>query len=594
MARTPSQLTAASERKKIQIDCLIFIYLLYIVFIWSNDVFCLIQESNGNIITAGGAFLFTALLMCLAMRWTQITRPDFDKLDVVVFLALLVFCILRIAIPDTAFDTINYHIYQQERPFANNVTYNFFPCKWINSFSIPIADRMFYPFRLALGYRLGVIFNTIILILTYYQCKRLLRSLAPKLQPQTIVVFSGLALMTEQIFTLQSTYYVDLFAIPLFIEILLSIQPGKCSYHEPLKLCVCAGIIISMKLSNAFFIILFAIVFLKNNYKKIDWKDIIFGALFLCLPLVPYALNAYMQTGNPFFPYYNAVFQSPYLDTTNWVATGFGPQTLLERLTWPVVVLFRPERAYDIPLYWGRLTISYLAAIAYCVYNIVIKICCHGARMNSPLLKSTILYIACCIIWSNFVLGMIRYALFLEVWGGILVLLLVQKGYNSQSCRKTVASLLIAIPFVIQCAFSSYTVMMTSNEPGWRNSIIVDYGYWKTNASALFSRISYEDFLDGVDCIGIVSYNSGYAALLSDTIPVVSLNAGYENEYGKEAFDALCATYPNIYVVTTESGMSYTMERLAETEFRATGDIRYHAADFIANTDRLCLIRVER
>lgn len=580
-------------KRQVSIDWIMFLYLLYILFIWLNDVLCFIWTLNYSIVLTITSALLTAGFAVIFLKEHKLLKTNINGIDIVIFFLILCLCAIRIAIPDTSFDTTNYHIYLQERPFADNVTYNFFPCRWINTFTVPLADRMFYPFRLILGYRLGVVFNTIVLTIIFSQSKRLLRNFLPQARPQVIAIFAGICILTEQILTLQCLYYVDLLPIPLLLEIVITIQKPEYERYDCIYLCLLSGLTIAIKLSNAFFIVLFAIVFIFRNYRNIHLKDIFLGIVVISLPLLPYIINAYIQTGNPFFPFYNSIFDSPYMDKVNWLDEGFGPKTPVEILVWPIQVFLQPERAYDISLYWGRLSFSYIGAVGYVIYFVIAKSTKRGRAGKQPILDSSILYIACCLVWGAFVMGMIRYALFLEVWGGALFLSIVFKFWNAQGTIKNCASLVLSLLLFFQCAESTHTVLMTSSEPGWRNSAIVDSAYWKTNAEALFSDMEYNEFIDGVDCIGIVSYNSGYAALLSSSIPVMSLNFGYANEYGKKAFQELYQKYPNIYVISTESGMDYTMQRLEEAEIRVTGEIRYSAADFISNTDRLCLIKIE-
>ena len=69
----------------------------------------------------------------------------------VVMVLILGIYAIKFAIPDKAFDTLNYHLYVQENAFSDNVMYNFFPARWINTFSFPLGDRMHYFFRFFLA-----------------------------------------------------------------------------------------------------------------------------------------------------------------------------------------------------------------------------------------------------------------------------------------------------------------------------------------------------------------------------------------------------------------------------------------------------------
>ena len=141
-------------KTKIKLNVFSLLAILYILFIIINDYMCLIFKTNASAILYIASFVLTSVLFLLLRKKIKIEYKVFDKIDIVFFIIILIVFISRLAIPDSAFDSLNYHIYNQERTFSDNATFNFFPARWINTFSLPLADRMHYFFRLILGYRL--------------------------------------------------------------------------------------------------------------------------------------------------------------------------------------------------------------------------------------------------------------------------------------------------------------------------------------------------------------------------------------------------------------------------------------------------------
>lgn len=583
------------SEKSFEIDRLIFVYLVYIAFIWINDIICFIANSKGIIITYMISLVVIFIATMILLKRSNLTVPDFHSTDIVFVCAIFFICALRIAIPDTSYDTVNYHVYMQERPFANNVAQNFFPCSWAGSYSFPLADRMFFPIRRILGYRLGPSLNAAILALIYFQCKRFIKSLNPDVSNFVRSYIAGASILTEQILTQLCIYYVDLLAIPLFLEILIRIQEKRSTDKDCLYLCVLGGFSIALKLPNLIFVAIFAVIYFLQNYKTIKWPTVVMGIIFILLPIgLPYAINTYVQTGNPIFPYYNTIFKSPYLDnikSLEGIRERFGPKTIFELLLWPVVIFFEPLRTYDTPVYWGRLSLSYICAIFWGCRYFVLKI--RKKEVGNVLYRLSIIYIICCLMWGQFMAGMVRYALTLEVWGGIIVFLTIRECHRFQKRFYPCVAAALCFAFVFQCSESLHTVLLSYQEPGWRNSVLVDADYYGANFEYLFTEYDYDEYLEGIDCFCCVTFNASMAALLSDDIPVVSLNGWYANSYSTEKFRSVLSQYHNIYIISTLGNMQYTLDKAAEIGVSVTDEVRTFAVDFISSTDALCLIKLE-
>ena len=274
----------------LKINLSIFLFVFLTIFILINDYICFFTKTGANFVTYLVSFLLLSLISCFLIfkKKVKIEKDKFNKADII-FLVFIIFILsLRVAIPDSAFDTLNYHLYLQENPFFNNTTFNFFPSRWINTFTLPLADRMHYFFRLILGYRLGLILNTLCLIVVFYQLKRILSKF---MNNETLISLSALVIIvTEQILTNMITYYVDLLILPIFLEIILIIFDKEKNPLNNYWILLLAGIAISFKISNIYFIILFAILYIIKYRKSINVKTFLIGIPLFIFPFVLYLL----------------------------------------------------------------------------------------------------------------------------------------------------------------------------------------------------------------------------------------------------------------------------------------------------------------
>ena len=261
-----------------------------------------------------------SLLLCLVIflffRHKTLNRikdffyiPKFNKGDWLIMMVILFFTMLRLPIPDVSFDTLNYHLYLQSPELTNNISYNFFP-SGIQTFSFPLSDHVFNIFRTLLGYRGGVLLNTLILIVIYLQVKDILllnKTVNEFFQNHsyflTVAAFSVIS--TEFILANIGVYMVDLLAIPFLLETLKWTTAEK---HDPKfvlpYLVLLAGFAVSLK----FFVVIFCLPLLLFEFfrylKDLTIKLLLTMIFLFVFPLIPYLVYNFTQTNNPIFPYF--------------------------------------------------------------------------------------------------------------------------------------------------------------------------------------------------------------------------------------------------------------------------------------------------
>lgn len=577
--------------KRIKVNVLSLLAIIYVMFVVINDYLCFFLKVNMKPILYIISFIICILIYIMLHKKIQIEKVDFNKFDIVFWIIIMMVFLARLAIPDSAFDTLNYHIYLQERLFSNNTSYNFFPARWINTFSLPLSDRIHYFFRLILGYKVGLIANLFVLIITFYQVKRILNFYIKN--DIYISLISGLIIITEQLLCNMITYYVDLMSIPFFLEIITVMLDSKeknnlTNYY----VLLISGVLVSLKISNAFLLIPIAIIYILKNRKSINYKTFLIGILVFVIPFAVYLINNYIQTGNPVFPFYNSIFKSNYLPFENWIETYYGPKTILERLFWPIYVLDYPNRAFDTNTYYGRISFGYIISLIIILSIIYRKVVKHDKIKSYEYLS--ILYVVLCLVWSNFMMGYIRYALILEVLSGIVLALYIYKNINTKSIFMFIGALYAIYGFIYTTSASLSDLLYNTNEISWRKTYYLDEENYNENKKYLFEKVGYYDeYLKDVDCFGILDYNAGYAALLSRDIKVIDLNEGYNSEYGKNEFDKVVKSCKSIYTISTTQTIERTNKYLLNSNFERTGDNIVFKVDFINKNNDIIIFEIK-
>jgi hypothetical protein len=136
------------------------------------------------------------------------------------------------------------------------------------------------------------------------------------------------------------------------------------------------------------------------------------------------------EFGNPLFPYYNHLFQSPWADPAEYVNRAFLPTSLTEALLYPFVFAAEPFRVSEIGIYDLRLPLLYALAIAallawpfrrFWAGAGAFRLADHHPG-TMVLAAGAVAYLA----WVK-VFGVYRYLVPLEMLAPILILLIVDR-----------------------------------------------------------------------------------------------------------------------------------------------------------------------
>ena len=160
-----------------------------------------------------------------------------------------------------------------------------------------------------------------------------------------------------------------------------------------------------------------------KNIKDIKNIKIYDYLLLICtfvISMLPYMIDAVVQTGSPVFPYYNAIFKSEYFQEINWLDDRYGPKNLIQFLLWPIYILIEPKKAYEVGNTDLMFAIGYIISFILIIYEIIYKKIMKKQEINKKLLEYAILLIYLYIVWEKFVIGYTRYAGIIPVLASII------------------------------------------------------------------------------------------------------------------------------------------------------------------------------
>lgn len=432
------------RERNIKISILFAIYTLYAIVVLLSDwidLCCYITGFPQASIVSRIIIVFICTLIVYSLR---------SKIEIICIKksltywlgvsSIILLGIFKGIVPDTSADVMNYHLLAQSPGFMHNFSYNIAPGGF-QLFGFALPDRMFYLPRILLGYRMGTIFGSIVLIIIYTQVYEIIKNLLDEniaiywgkasgawkhiawlLTQEGILAF--LVVMTHDVALQFGTYMVDLFGIPFALELLkiLLFQDTEKRQNHVYAAFLC-GMLFCMKMTNIVYVFPLLCIYLYRYRKQITIKDFAISFFTAVLPVCVYLIYNIAETGNPVFPYYNKLFQSVYFPIENFKDMRWGPESIKDYLFWPVYLLFRPDyRQSEIPNKWTIGSIGIWMAVIWKLATIItrkrnLKKTKHYEQMTVLCLVFVISYV----LWI-LTTGHIRYFILGYIIGGIVLI----------------------------------------------------------------------------------------------------------------------------------------------------------------------------
>lgn len=397
---------------------MINLLLLLFILVFVRQYFWIVQNNQlAWALTAAVSLLPWFLYLKFKPAEEEKTPPIFWLL---VALPLFLFFLLRLPFPDISFDVLNYRLVQSERALkgAPFIAGDFAPVIFPLNPSPDLATGIARHF---LGYRAGTILNYLVLVWLGLILNRFLRPFVTNNLARVLAILFILA--SEHILFQINTYMVDLLALPLLLEACRLTSKYSNSQHKERDLLVTAlllGAALALKLSNVTAVVPITLwlafeFFSVHRLPNRRFLILIAAAVVLFfLPSLPHAIYIYRETGSPFFPLYNEFFKSPFWPKVNVGDGRWGPVGVVQTLTWPLLGVLHPERLSELGLYSGRLSVAVVVAL----------ICLFAPKVLRSMRGVAFVTLLGSLMWSGSS-GYVRYALFFEVLGGILLLYLL-------------------------------------------------------------------------------------------------------------------------------------------------------------------------
>ncbi len=536
------------------------------------------------------AWVLTVLVSALVWYFYVVTKePVAERTPrrfwLIVGVPLLFIYAMRVAYPDVSFDVFNYRLLHAERSLRGTLFApgDFFPSPAPYN-SVP--DIVTGICRSLLGYRLGTIANLLVMLWTAQIVEKFLRPYIERGWLRAVGVL--LVVLAEHMLFEINNYMADLLALPLLLEATrLALGTGsktsgswlipaseyragstpdashpygrgqamplqKFSLPEEeakqerirmVRIALLLGASVAFKLTNVAMaipvILVYAYFILRRRFL---WRDLpvslLLSLVAFAAPLVPFSLYIYAQTGSPVFPVFNGIFKSPYWPANSGWDRRWGAFELREVLAWPVLITFKPERLSELAVYSGRISFGFVVAFGGLLF----------ARRDGRIGALSFMMILGALLWSAST-GYIRYALFLELLAGILVVSLAaslaREAFPLPSPLKFAFVSLLSLSLVVQVWFACLYVSRAEWSMRW--TLFENYRAFLSESKNLLRDQSLRKFLsaedrrmfDGVDVwVESAIKTSGIEVMLNRRAPIIGVRTEeyFVNPESKEKF----------------------------------------------------------
>lgn len=528
-------------------------------------------------------------------------EANFCVFDFIGGIFILVLMISSILLPDGFWDTYSYHIYLQQNPFADKINFDYFPGRTLTSYVFPLADRIYYLFRAVLGYRLGTIIGYFLLIVMFYQTKKFLKYfLKEKIKDSYLSILSILPIITFAVLEQIGSYYIDNFSAIFFIEIFfIAICESKDIIKEKPRLYYLffiAGLIVSIKVANAAYVVVPFILLIIRNFKdlkNLKWYQYVLLIGTLMLPLLPYVIYNVIQTGSPVYPYYNSIFKSKYFRNENWLDNRYGPKSLKQVLIWPLYIFVYPEKYYEVPTVDCMWYLGFIVTIIYLIYVVFNKIVRKKEIDLDSMLYAFLLLINY-FIWAKFVLGYERYGIAIPVLADIFVIIIFLKSIDSKKVLVTFSTALMLGVAVIT-SYKYYTFYNDNLLKRIRFKDTEGIHSMFNNFKFIFKDRTNETYdIDGI--WGVVLDNSAQPVLLNVNDPIVHLEYGDKttpNDLTEEMYWNLINNN-DIYVPISKDRIDPTISTLTINNFKIEKlEKVLNNVDFLQDKNCIYIVKVK-
>lgn len=611
-----------NENKKIKIDILLFIFLSLLIFAWFDHLFRFLFSILGNgyinnpkLCTFMALILFVIFIIFIKM-YVEIEREKIIFIDIVLLCIGVIYFLLKVPFPENMFDTVCYELHIQEFPFVDWVKTN--QSFMDKSYLYALGDRVYYYFRIIFGYRLSILPNLLIYLISYFKIKEILKYFynnyfenrnEDNITKLVIPMMTMMCLLSEYFVAGMYLTKIDIFIVPIFLEcIRLSFCKDNLHIEDYIYSSLLIGLAIAIKINFAIILIPLIVYILLKNRKHLNIK-VLSASIIPCMIILSiYIIHTYISVGNITYPYYNWIFKSQYasLERISW-DERWGPKTFVEKIAWPIYIFFKPGRYSELPFNSGRLALGYIVGIIAIIANSFYK------KFKST--RIILIFIANVLLWS-YTSGYSRYGIANDIFAGIIICLIILEllidiSKNNKQVNKNICTIIISI-FVINFMYAQ--AIITYRNIDWKgnnNSLFVselnfDRGQflkdYVDNSKRLFrdrgkiisdNKEEIEGVLDKVK-LWIDANNNMYYMMLKNDAKIYMDNSAFTEEVKEKKRRELYKLYKRygkegIYAIGESAlGYDYAKEKYSELGLEIEETYNFEV-DFIKAGDKITL-----
>ncbi|MFO1397375.1 MAG: hypothetical protein U1F48_09950 [Burkholderiales bacterium] len=274
---------------------------------------------------------------------------------------------------DSSWDLQNYHLYNAWAFVHGRFGLDWAPAQ-LQSFYSPYLDLPFYAlFAADAPPRLIAFALAIPTGIAWYCFARIVQVLfAHEAQPlRTRAALAAFALGVTApmpislIGTTMNDWYVAACVVGALWLVVRKGDPAAASTRTWLVAGALVGAAAGLKLTGSIYAVGLGVAVLSlGRWRAVLAAGLAMSAAF-ALTAGPWLATMAARYGNPLFPYFNDVFRSPWADPVSFSATRFGPQTAVEWLVFPYLLLVKLEGYVAEPEFRdARLALLYTLVLA--------------------------------------------------------------------------------------------------------------------------------------------------------------------------------------------------------------------------------------
>ena len=357
---------------------------------------------------------------------------------------------------DTNWDLQNYHYYDGYAFLQNRLGFDIAPAQ-MQTYYNPILDVIFYLLtRTFPAWVIGFIYGSLhglnlsLIFLLFWYLTNSIKITKKYIFAICLVIVSstGPAFLSELGNTMNDNLIsvITLLVIVLFVVSSINLNNGRfiAGYIQVGNAGVLMGLNLGVKLQILAFVICTALC-LPILYRSLKSKLVSLG-IYAVTGLIGFAVSdaywlwkLWVKFGNPVFPYYNNLFQSPYAAPFQFLDSRFIPTTLTEYLTWPFIISTNSYRVCELLFSDLRFGLLYAVLIVWIAYVIIKKL--RAARGSSTpeitLFDTRIGNFLLAFVVSAFIIWMVefsiyRYLVTLELLVPLCILLFLDRIFRKK------------------------------------------------------------------------------------------------------------------------------------------------------------------